>query len=84
MRIFIRVYAYLYTRIRARLCAFYARILVNVFLSGTVHFSLCTATPSQKNWEGAPSLFFSGEGTATVHRPQYIRIFGELNIINFQ
>ena len=36
MRIFIRVYAYLYTRIRAHLCAFYARILVNVFLSGTV------------------------------------------------
>ena len=44
----IHVCAYIYTRIRVYLCAYHARILVNVFLSGTVMAS--QRTMSGQNW----------------------------------
>ena len=37
LRILIRTYAYTHTHIRVYLFAYYARFLVNVYLSGTVH-----------------------------------------------
>ena len=37
MRMLIRIYAYTYTHIREYLYAYYAHVLVNVYLSGTVY-----------------------------------------------